>query len=505
MSWLGPPHDPDRYKVLETTSAGAEGNVLRGELVLDGNPIPVAIKVLHENQEDLEEWERRWNRQTEILRTVQHPSLVTVREAFVGASAHPEQTASGSAENLYLVMNWASGPTLDEWAKGRSTAEVLEVLGSLADAIDYLHSGRGSAGIGVIHRDIKPANVIVDDGTPILVDFGFARFTRSTDETVVVYSRSFAAPEVIRGEAPDSSADRYAFAATALRVLTGLTASKATAPEIRAALERAGLPAKLIEHAVASLDQDPRCRPGDLSAWYEPEPIVTGPVVRAVPIPSPSVQAMPAVEDPIPAGTVMRAQSAPAVTPAPAQTPQASSRSNASTIMTVLALTLVALAAVGVGVWLWLRSGPTEVVVPDMVGSTNEDAVDMLDGIPVTASIEPVDSTADPGTVVSVSPAAGSVIESGSEIIIEYASASFTMPEVTGQPVADAVQEIISRGVAEDRIKMRPVAEEDSSIWCLVQSQAPDAKERWDRSSEVAVVVAVARGKSAESCLVSGG
>lgn len=505
VSWLGPTHDPDRYRVLETASAGAEGSVLRGELILDGNPIPVAIKVLHDNQEDLEEWERRWNRQTEILRTVQHPSLVTVREAFVGARAHQYGAGDATSDALYLVMNWASGETLDAWARGRPTMEVVPVLGSLADAIDYLHRGEGSNGIGVIHRDIKPANVIVDDGVPILVDFGFARFVRSTDETVVVYSRSFAAPEVMRGEIPDASADRFAFAATALRVLTGLTAAKCSVDEISGALQRAGLRSDLREHLLASLDVEPSRRPVDLSTWHRDPPSAPDPEAPSRLEPVPVVQMVPASVDPVPAGTLMRAAVANADQPARAQPAPVSSRSNAPRIITALVLALVALVAVGIGVWLWFLSGQAEVVVPDMVGSTKESGSGMLDGLPVSALLEPVESTAEPGTIVSVSPPAGSVVDPGTEIIVEYASASFTMPDLTGRTADDAIQEITARGIAEERVELTPVVEVDASLWCTVTAQTQRAKESVDRSSPVELVVAVASGKSPESCTSRGG
>lgn len=503
VSRLGPLHDPDRYKVLETASAGAEGSVLRGELLLDGNPIPVAIKVLHESQSDLGEWEKRWNRQTEILRTVQHPCLVTVREAFVGARAHSLGSSGGTPDGLYLVMNWASGPTLDDWAQGKSTPEVLEVLGSLADAIDYLHRGEGSNGIGVIHRDIKPANVIVDAGTPILVDFGFARFARSTDETVVVYSRSFAAPEVMRGEPPDASADRFAFGATALRVITGRTVAKCSVAEVQEALAATGVPANLTAHLAATLDPDPHKRPADLGPWYQyqlPGAAPPPPPALVVPIPTPG-ESVPGA-----AGTVMRSRSASSQHVHVAPTLQGPSRSNATTVVTSLVLGLLIVAAIALGVFLWAGSQePSEVVIPEMVGSTKEHAIKLIEQLPVSASIEPVESTSEPGIVVSVSPAEGSAIEAGAKVTVEYASQSFTMPELTGQPAQDAARELVSRGISEDKIKYRALAEENSTKWCLVQAQAPDPNEPVDRDSEAAVHVAVAPGKAVESCLPDGG
>src|SRR5258708_8133220 len=48
-------------------------------------------------------------------------------------------------------------------------AEVLRILGPVAQGLDYAHSK------GTIHRDIKPSNImILPDGRPKIMDFGVA-------------------------------------------------------------------------------------------------------------------------------------------------------------------------------------------------------------------------------------------------------------------------------------------------------------------------------------------
>lgn len=495
--WVGPHSDPDRYRVLETASAGAEGKILKGELDLDGHPIPVAVKVLHDDQEDLSDWERRWTRQTEILRTVSHPCLVGVREVFAGAGPHRRGDRPEGDDRLYLVMNWASGERLDEWAKGRRSADVVPVLGALAEAIDYLHSGRGSNGLGVLHRDIKPANVIVSAGRPVLVDFGFARFEQQREETVVVYSRNFAAPEVMRGEAPNSSADRFAFAATALRVLTGLTPSGSTPQQARAALAQTEVPAPLVEHLIATLDPDPARRPGDLGVWYVTEQgLHASGAVPVVPAPPPAPVSAVAPT----AGTVMRTSQDPVTQPLAAPVGE-SATSNLGSVMAVLSLLLVVVAALAIGAWLLLFSGGETVVIPDVVGSTLQEAEAAFDDVSVTLTPEFVQSKEEAGTVLAVSPRPGTEVDAGSEVRLDVASRNFTMPDVTGQEVTDALDEILSRGVAAEKIELIPKPVQDRDLWCTVESQRPGPAPRLDRDSQVGLDVAVAPSDDVDVCL----
>ena len=495
--WVGPRGDPDRYRVLGTAAAGGEGRLLRGELDLDGNPIPVAIKILHDDQEDLGEWERRWTRQTEILRTVSHPSLVGVREVFVGADPHLRGDPPSTGNRLYLVMNWAAGERLDTWAKGRPAVEVIAVLGALAEAVDYLHSGRGSNGVGVIHRDIKPANVIVSAGRPILVDFGFARFVQGADETVVVYSRSFAAPEVVRGDPPDPSSDRFAFAASAVSVLTGLVPSRSSTPEVSQALADAGVPQALAAHLLATLVDDPRLRPPDLSPWYTP--------VDGAPVPiTPPPPAVPTAAAHSPS-TVMRSPADPVTETAQLSGSEPGTTSNIGNVMTLLAGALLVVAAVAIGVWLLVTGPGEEVVIPEVVGLSLEDATAAFEEADVHIVPEPVSSDADIGSVVSVSPRAGTSVDRGTDVVLQYASKSYTMPDLDGVSISDAVEELTSLGAEQDLIELRASPVEDDRVWCSVGAQVPDPGVRYNRTARVLLEVAVAPADDVEDCLPSGG
>ena len=94
----------------------------------------------------------------------------------------------------------------------------LKTLVSLLDAMEYMHSQ------GVVHRDIKPENVLMDDGQPLLIDFGFSeKVGKRKQVSGGLGSRVYAAPEILsNSESYDGrAADVYAMGATMWVVIFG--------------------------------------------------------------------------------------------------------------------------------------------------------------------------------------------------------------------------------------------------------------------------------------------
>ncbi len=283
----GPYDDPDRYELNELRSRGGEGELWRSTLSIDGVPLPVAVKVINEaNNERIDDWSRRWNQQAEILRTLDHPSLVKVRDTFEGPLPHPQGGADPSSRSLFLVMNWVKGDSLVEWVARNPERDLLDstrVIARIAAAVDYLHSG-ASTGKAVLHRDIKPANVLIDGSAVCLVDFGFARLM-SGEPMTLAGTPYYLAPEVVGGGTFSEASDRYALGATAYYTIVGEPPTPGDYPGMRAKLAAArGAEGRtdLAEHVLAMMAQDPARRPANTVEWAQA--LAAGAVSTTIPM-----------------------------------------------------------------------------------------------------------------------------------------------------------------------------------------------------------------------------
>jgi eukaryotic-like serine/threonine-protein kinase len=157
---------------------------------------PVAVKILSEQLATDAEYVLRFQREARVAAQLSHPNLVRL---------YDYGTEDGRP---FLVSEWIDGPDLHELRRGGEPVDVEVLAADLLTALDYIHRA------GIIHRDVKPSNVLVgQDGRARLTDFGIAQpedATRLTETGMVLGTRSYIAPEVMRGERATPSADLYA-------------------------------------------------------------------------------------------------------------------------------------------------------------------------------------------------------------------------------------------------------------------------------------------------------
>ncbi len=217
---------------------------------------------------NVREWRKRWKRQAELLRSLDHPALVRVREFFEGPPPHRAGESHSTERTLYLSMNWENGVSLQSWVHSRPRQDLvrgLRFLEPVAEGIDYLHRG-DHTGLPVIHRDIKPANILITGPVVRLVDFGLARLHGDSFLTFGG-TPNYLAPETFNGQFSPAS-DRYALGATAFYVITGEAPGRDDA-ERSAALRQAPVPhpEDLADVVLEMLDEDPRARPESATDW----------------------------------------------------------------------------------------------------------------------------------------------------------------------------------------------------------------------------------------------
>ncbi len=176
----------------------------------------VAIKVLHANYADDNDFLRRFQREAQVVSDLDHPNIVML---------HDYDTFDGQP---YLVMKYVQGRTLKDIMAERTLSldEIVRLMTDIADALTYAHKH------GVLHRDVKPGNIIVEDGpnstlgTPYLTDFGLARVVQQGESTMsfgkIVGTPYYLSPEQGNGkEDVGPAADVYALGVLLYELVVG--------------------------------------------------------------------------------------------------------------------------------------------------------------------------------------------------------------------------------------------------------------------------------------------
>jgi serine/threonine-protein kinase len=143
---------------------------------------------------------------------------------------------SGSADGfLFYAMPHVEGESLRESLDREHqlpVADAVRIATNVAEALAYAHRR------GVIHRDIKPANILLQDGKPVISDFGIALAVsaggggRLTETGLSLGTPHYMSPEQATGEAHLGPAtDVYALGCVLYEMLVGEPPYTASTPQ----------------------------------------------------------------------------------------------------------------------------------------------------------------------------------------------------------------------------------------------------------------------------------
>jgi eukaryotic-like serine/threonine-protein kinase len=197
-----------RYELLELIGRGGMSSVWKAhDRLLDRT---VAIKVLHEQFTQDDEYVERFRREARSVAQLSHPNIVTVID----------RGEEGGRQ--YIVFEYIQGENLKEVIERTGPLPVRDALLlalQMARALGFAHDR------GLIHRDVKPQNVLLnEDGQAKMTDFGIARSVDVEGVTItgtVLGTSEYIAPEQARGQRVDALTDVYSLGVVLYELLTG--------------------------------------------------------------------------------------------------------------------------------------------------------------------------------------------------------------------------------------------------------------------------------------------
>jgi formylglycine-generating enzyme required for sulfatase activity/serine/threonine protein kinase len=252
----------NRYRVGSLLGRGGFGTVW---LAIDERSFSrrVVVKVPHPEFLADPGFRKRFEKEIQSLVHLEHPRIVKVLDMGVLGSIP------------YAVLQFLPGGSLAdrlEQSGGRlGGAEIKRWLGSVAEALDFIHRK------GFVHRDVKPANILFDaEGHAYLSDFGIAKAlepqgTQLTQAGRVPGSPQYMAPEALKRAPLGPAYDQYALGVVVYQAVSAqnphegetpleVLVQRATTPARPLAPLAPDLPAAAVGAVMRALEADPGAR-----------------------------------------------------------------------------------------------------------------------------------------------------------------------------------------------------------------------------------------------------
>ena len=504
----------NRYEIGEMIGTGGMADVYIGEDRRLSRK--VAVKVLRSDLARDPSFVARFRKEALAAAGLNHPGIVAVYDS------------GEEGANSYIVMELVNGHTLREEIAKLTPLTIdrsLEIIEGVLSALSYSHSN------GIIHRDIKPGNIMLtDSGDVKVMDFGIARAMDDIGATMtstwnVVGTAQYLSPEQATGEAADLRSDIYSVGCLLYELVSGqppFTGDTPVAIAYQHVSSDFPLPSainpnldsnidKIITVALAKNPED-RYQSADLMLADIRRAMrgqdVTTKIRRIIPrrnflvmggaasifilliafamnsfnstAPAPTSQipnviglTQSAAEELL-AGYNVNIQRAP------------DSRIPKDRVASQLPLAATR-APQGSSVTLTISDGPGDTTIPTtIVGMSLEEARNELSAAGLLINrIVPVDSNSRTGTVLKITPDAGSIIEAGSGVELEIASGSLKVPALLDLTGIEAQTILTQAGFLVKELS----AYDETKPLGVVLAQAPAAGTTLIIGSNVAITV----------------
>ena len=219
---LAPGQRLGRFELLRKIGEGGMGEVYRAIDRASGQE--AALKLLRDDAGNDAARRRRFRKEARILQEVDHPNVAKLIE----------WNRDGALD--FIALEFIDGGDLMELLEQRGgRLPEREALSMMADVCQGLREAHAR---GIVHRDIKPQNVMIArpqaghaPDAPLVIklcDFGIARVLEGqtgtlafTEETTLLGTPDFMAPEQAAGGSITPATDVYALGVTLFLLISG--------------------------------------------------------------------------------------------------------------------------------------------------------------------------------------------------------------------------------------------------------------------------------------------
>lgn len=222
---------PDGYEFIQELGRGAQGSVWLVRNNNTGGRYEACKIVTSISPKEL----ARFKREIQLLATLNHPNIITMYYA--------------NPKEKFFLMEYVASGNLYHYCRKKvlNLKQRVELFIGITEGLAFAHKK------GLIHRDLKPENIVMsEDGIPKITDFGIARLSDSSSQTMNITSGtpSYMAPELWSQSPPDQRSDIWSLGIILYEMLTGKCPFKGTVQEICYMVTQGNLKAP---HVVSSL------------------------------------------------------------------------------------------------------------------------------------------------------------------------------------------------------------------------------------------------------------
>lgn len=203
----------ERYRILKALAVGGMSTVYKARDLRFANVKRFcAVKEMVNTANDPERRTlivRNFEREANILATLNHPGIVQVYDYFT------------EGDRSYLVLEYVQGKNLETIMAHVDDflpeEQVVEWALQICDVLRYLHNHDPQP---IVFRDVKPSNIMLDAHNRVkMVDFGIAKLFEAGQKGTMIGTEGYAPPEQYRGVA-EPRVDIYALGATMHHLLS---------------------------------------------------------------------------------------------------------------------------------------------------------------------------------------------------------------------------------------------------------------------------------------------